>query len=937
MFIFQTTQAAWYGNHGVSFNGGSPKAKYCDVDGDTTGGSHPTYGERAAADNNSSTTTNPETGIHSIASSGTVRCLYWDGANPDSVSVTYTAGWTNTAKTITLQWRDLGGSRLKKLELYERVNGGSYTKVTQWDSLNATSTVTRTWSRSASNGNSYNYRVIAYDYAGNTTTITNSSTIQFDTVNPNAPSINSITHVNGTPSANRSPSFTLSKNSAGPSPSTNYYCLEQGGNTCDPNIAGDSASYSNLAEGSWYFRSKTCDTGGCSTTASFALLFDDTAPLAPTITSSTHIDGELTTNNDPSFTLAMNGQGPSPSTNYYCLEQGGNTCDPNIAGNSVSYTDLADGSWNFRAKTCDTGGCGPTVSFAMTFDTSTPTNLTVTYNTGWRNSDQTITVTGEATGASQLKRLELHERLAGGSYAKITEWDNINSSVLETRTWTKTATDGQTVNYRVVAINDLDLSSNVDNTDTIAFDITPPTAADVFNESPVNGLEIGTETFNTSFQINVNGGSPITGFTGKTTDSIGTTSNINESGDSYVRTDISTSGLSYYIIEVTGATDEAGNTAVFAPKKTIYYPIDTSAIVGEEALATVTDKQFEAYVIGNYNNNFLISSTGGVDYIYSVPSLITTLNQDTTLQNVSDNKAFVFDGYWNLPHTYQTGTGGFNYSADNFLIYSKVSDESFSDLDIELISNKIKEHYKKSVFKNSSKFSDITGSEWDTILKQKLIGELERKGLKYEKVATSATWRNLDTNCEFNDVVVGTQVWAGCNSTLGTGVETFTSSECYNFAGASIPCTNLEGDQTESDLVAGQTDYIWGKLYLGTQMDSACPSGWRVPTEQDWIDLEENLGCTDTSIDGWRCVWYGWNRWILSYANLVNSMKLPLSGQATGSNLEYRGYNGHYWTSTVNSGNLSENYVRKVSTEIPLIYRWSENRNLYNSVRCIKE
>lgn len=110
----ESTFSAWYWNHGISYSGwpSSTITTSCNSDWNTIWGSHPTYWEAAVASGNSSLSLSPETWITWVAASWTMRCLYWDWANP-SVTDDYAFDnvWTNWAsKTITLTPWDQGGS-----------------------------------------------------------------------------------------------------------------------------------------------------------------------------------------------------------------------------------------------------------------------------------------------------------------------------------------------------------------------------------------------------------------------------------------------------------------------------------------------------------------------------------------------------------------------------------------------------------------------------------------------------------------------------------------------------------------------------------------------------------------------------------------------------------------------------------------------------------
>ena len=90
------------------------------------------------------------------------------------------------------------------------------------------------------------------------------------------------------------------------------------------------------------------------------VLVDATDPSALVISSSTHPDeDEWYTNNDPSFIQTTPSDTSGISCYSYTLDQSATTtpdttCEP--AGNSKSYTDVADGIWYFHARAKDNAG-----------------------------------------------------------------------------------------------------------------------------------------------------------------------------------------------------------------------------------------------------------------------------------------------------------------------------------------------------------------------------------------------------------------------------------------------------------------------------------------------------------------------------------------------------------------------------------------------------
>jgi len=205
LWMLNQSFSAWYWNHAVWYSNPGwtalthwttaqwytypswpNKWTRCNSDWDTTWWGNPSLWEVAIALNNSSITKTPHSDSElTIASSWNMRCLYWDWRNPESLSVSYTAWWTNSAKTITVKAKDRWGSRLKKMVLQQSQNWWSWTTVKNWDNLNSQNTIiTKTWTRSVINWSNFKYRLIAYDYAWNYIYKYNNNLIRFDTTPP---------------------------------------------------------------------------------------------------------------------------------------------------------------------------------------------------------------------------------------------------------------------------------------------------------------------------------------------------------------------------------------------------------------------------------------------------------------------------------------------------------------------------------------------------------------------------------------------------------------------------------------------------------------------------------------------------------------------------------------------------------------------------------
>ncbi len=390
VFLTQVTHANWYGNHAISFNSwGSTwlptyswwwpnRGTRCDTDGDGVGWGHPTLWHRAVANNNSSSTLNPETDAEfPIAQSGSMRCLYWDASAPQNISVSNISGWTNDSSvTITTTSNDRWWSTLKRILLQESTNNGAWHTARDWNNLSVPNNIalTRTWDRSLVNGNSYRYRTIAYDYANNSTTVSGASEFRFDSILPT-----------GTPvyrNADSSPYLVGSW--------TNQSV--EVGVTCWDSLSGcdmvNRPGWSIL--GSTYSRTYSSNNIGINWNLQiadivwnvadipyWAIRIDKTTPLPPVLTANDRWDDEWSNDRNTNITALKDVVWQvSPRTNYYCLDSSSPyNCIPSSTTRPAT-NNLPDGVHHFRARTCtEAGNCSTTAIFVLKIDTVVPSLL----------------------------------------------------------------------------------------------------------------------------------------------------------------------------------------------------------------------------------------------------------------------------------------------------------------------------------------------------------------------------------------------------------------------------------------------------------------------------------------------------------------------------------------------------------------------------------
>ncbi|OCX51628.1 hypothetical protein BEL04_16540 [Mucilaginibacter sp. PPCGB 2223] len=156
-------------------------------------------------------------------------------------------------------------------------------------------------------------------------------------------------------------------------------------------------------------------------------------------------------------------------------------------------------------------------------------------------------------------------------------------------------------------------------------------------------------------------------------------------------------------------------------------------------------------------------------------------------------------------------------------------------------------------------------------------------------------------------VKVGSQVWMAQN----LNYQTETGSVAYN------------NDQYNAQ--------IYGRLYTFSALLKACPKGWHVPTDTEWMLLERDLGLA-----------YAEAGQVGSRGNIAGKF---LVGGLSGFDALYAGRQHHnhfsglaasayFWTSTGYGLPIAYHEIRKDKTGV---YRDVTDRDDYLSLRCVKD
>jgi len=130
----------------------------------------------------------------------------------------------------------------------------------------------------------------------------------------------------------------------------------------------------------------------------------------------------------------------------------------------------------------------------------------------------------------------------------------------------------------------------------------------------------------------------------------------------------------------------------------------------------------------------------------------------------------------------------------------------------------------------------------------------------------------------------------------------------------------------------------YGALYNWYAVNSGklCPTGWKVPSDDDWNTLISNLG--GDTLAGGRLKEAGTAHWMSPNTGADNSSgftALPGGSHYTNGLFYYNGKYGWFWSSTESSATEAWHVYMNYNTSI--ISRTPGNKSIGFSVRCIKE
>jgi len=137
------------------------------------------------------------------------------------------------------------------------------------------------------------------------------------------------------------------------------------------------------------------------------------------------------------------------------------------------------------------------------------------------------------------------------------------------------------------------------------------------------------------------------------------------------------------------------------------------------------------------------------------------------------------------------------------------------------------------------------------------------------------------------------------------------------------------------------TNYtIYGKLYTYytvTDSRKICPSGWHVPTDNDWVTLENYLGGANSAASFLKES--GNNHWVAPYNtdayNVTLFTALPGGTRSATGTFSFLYNYGYFWSTT--EADASTSWVRSMYVQSSQLKRENISKKNAASVRCIKD
>lgn len=199
------------------------------------------------------------------------------------------------------------------------------------------------------------------------------------------------------------------------------------------------------------------------------------------------------------------------------------------------------------------------------------------------------------------------------------------------------------------------------------------------------------------------------------------------------------------------------------------------------------------------------------------------------------------------------------------------------------------------------------------------VGEDEKPEINCE---TEVVWGGHT----YKVVRIGSQCWFAENLKIDAGKEIKEDTEWFTTESAWCYFNNDPSNEDEL-----------GKLYnwYAISNEKICPDGWRVPTDDDWTVLQDELGGIYWAGQELKST-SGWD----SNGNGTNSSgfnAVPTGYRSDGGTFYARYSYSYFWSTTIDASNDLFVWVRRLDSDFMGVNRGGAYKTSGKSCRCVKE
>jgi uncharacterized protein (TIGR02145 family) len=131
--------------------------------------------------------------------------------------------------------------------------------------------------------------------------------------------------------------------------------------------------------------------------------------------------------------------------------------------------------------------------------------------------------------------------------------------------------------------------------------------------------------------------------------------------------------------------------------------------------------------------------------------------------------------------------------------------------------------------------------------------------------------------------------------------------------------------------------YNW---YTVSDPRNVCPTGWHVPSSDEWTSLASYVGIGNEGIAGGQLKSTGTQYWLdfnLGATNETGFSGLPGGSRNNNGTFNYIGQLGYFWTASEGDFDFQFSFFRYLSSIDGAVNQGSSSKKLGMSIRCVRD